>query len=283
MASCAPPTTFRTRATPTRLGSTRARPTPRTRRTRSSCGSTLPAPAPPASTTRQPSPTGKLLGGLHAPAPCTKPAGSCSDGTRRHLHLGRGQEAGARPARPAARRPGRAQHPDAGDRPVRQVPAGPARAAAVRDHPTGPRFVEGQPRGPGAGSGQRAALRHAVPDRHRAQRRPVRAGHQQDASDTFPTPDTDTTIQTDFMPAAARAPTTTSCSNSHFACGDGRCNENIALSSIHPVFHSEHDRLVDYIKNVLETDTSADRRRGSRAVEGHWRPGCERHRRLRLR
>ena len=44
--------------------------------------------------------------------------------------------------------------------------------------------------------------------------------------------------------------------NAHFACGDGRCNENIALSTIHQVFHSEHDRLVDYIKGVLTADTS---------------------------
>jgi Ca2+-binding RTX toxin-like protein len=42
----------------------------------------------------------------------------------------------------------------------------------------------------------------------------------------------------------------------HFICGDGRCNENIALSAIHQIFHNEHDRLVDYIENVLLTDTS---------------------------
>jgi hypothetical protein len=29
----------------------------------------------------------------------------------------------------------------------------------------------------------------------------------------------------------------------HFICGDGRCNENIALTAVHQVFHSEHDRL----------------------------------------
>ncbi|ESS71955.1 hypothetical protein MGMO_81c00010 [Methyloglobulus morosus KoM1] len=29
----------------------------------------------------------------------------------------------------------------------------------------------------------------------------------------------------------------------HFICGDGRCNENIALTAIHQVFHMEHDRL----------------------------------------
>ena len=37
----------------------------------------------------------------------------------------------------------------------------------------------------------------------------------------------------------------------HFICGDGRCNENIALSAIHQVFQSEHDRLVDDIQNTL--------------------------------
>ncbi|MBI5945642.1 MAG: heme peroxidase, partial [Chloroflexi bacterium] len=42
----------------------------------------------------------------------------------------------------------------------------------------------------------------------------------------------------------------------HFICGDGRCNENIALSAVHQVFHSEHDRLIDYIENVLLNDTS---------------------------
>ena len=40
----------------------------------------------------------------------------------------------------------------------------------------------------------------------------------------------------------------------HFICGDGRCNENIALSAIHQVFHSEHDRLVEDIENTLSLD-----------------------------
>jgi hypothetical protein len=34
-------------------------------------------------------------------------------------------------------------------------------------------------------------------------------------------------------------------------------NENIALTAVHQIFHSEHDRLVDYVKNVLTNDTSA--------------------------
>jgi Ca2+-binding RTX toxin-like protein len=73
---------------------------------------------------------------------------------------------------------------------------------------------------------------------------------------TIPVPDADNTPSADF----AHQPVGTyddEMLNAHFACGDGRCNENIALSSIHQVFHSEHDRLVDYIKNVLTTDTSA--------------------------
>ena len=45
--------------------------------------------------------------------------------------------------------------------------------------------------------------------------------------------------------------------DAHFIAGDGRVNENIGLTAIHQVFHSEHDRLVDDIKNMLTTDTSA--------------------------
>ena len=73
--------------------------------------------------------------------------------------------------------------------------------------------------------------------------------------DTFPTPDTDIVANSNF---AAQAPGTydDEMLNDHFTCGDGRCNENIALSTIHQVFHHEHDRLVDYIKNVLTSDTS---------------------------
>ena len=37
----------------------------------------------------------------------------------------------------------------------------------------------------------------------------------------------------------------------HFICGDGRCNENIALSAIHQVFHSEHDRVVEDVEHTL--------------------------------
>ncbi len=74
-------------------------------------------------------------------------------------------------------------------------------------------------------------------------------------ADTFPTPDTDTVASADF---AAQPPGTydNEMLDAHFTCGDGRCNENIALSTIHQIFHSEHDRLIDDIKNTLTNDTS---------------------------
>jgi Ca2+-binding RTX toxin-like protein len=37
----------------------------------------------------------------------------------------------------------------------------------------------------------------------------------------------------------------------HYITGDGRGNENIGLTAVHHVFHSEHNRLVDHIKSVI--------------------------------
>ncbi len=39
--------------------------------------------------------------------------------------------------------------------------------------------------------------------------------------------------------------------DAHFIAGDGRVNENIGLTSVHHIFHSEHNRLVEYTKNVI--------------------------------
>ena len=36
----------------------------------------------------------------------------------------------------------------------------------------------------------------------------------------------------------------------HFMAGDGRVNENIGLTAVHHVFHSEHNRLVEHTKEV---------------------------------
>ncbi|NQZ97708.1 MAG: hypothetical protein HRU01_14450, partial [Myxococcales bacterium] len=37
----------------------------------------------------------------------------------------------------------------------------------------------------------------------------------------------------------------------HFICGDGRCNENIALTTIHTIFHAEHNRLAAVAQRVV--------------------------------
>ncbi|MGF6690165.1 Ca2+-binding RTX toxin-like protein [Metapseudomonas resinovorans] len=39
--------------------------------------------------------------------------------------------------------------------------------------------------------------------------------------------------------------------DSHYIAGDGRVNENIGLTAVHHVFHSEHNRLVDHTKQVI--------------------------------
>ena len=39
--------------------------------------------------------------------------------------------------------------------------------------------------------------------------------------------------------------------NAHYIAGDGRVNENIGLTAVHSIFHSEHNRLVDQTKQVV--------------------------------
>jgi len=47
--------------------------------------------------------------------------------------------------------------------------------------------------------------------------------------------------------------------NAHFVTGDGRGNENIALTAVHSVFHSEHNRLVEANKaTILATAATGD-------------------------
>ncbi|MFZ2366927.1 MAG: peroxidase family protein [Azonexus sp.] len=38
--------------------------------------------------------------------------------------------------------------------------------------------------------------------------------------------------------------------DAHFIAGDGRVNENIGLTAVHHIFHSEHNRLVEHTKSV---------------------------------
>jgi hypothetical protein len=66
-------------------------------------------------------------------------------------------------------------------------------------------------------------------------------------------PDTDTvagnTIATDFQ--GRKVAYDDELLNSHFLTGDGRGNENIALTAVHSIFHSEHNRLVDANKATI--------------------------------
>jgi len=39
--------------------------------------------------------------------------------------------------------------------------------------------------------------------------------------------------------------------DAHFMAGDGRVNENIGLTAVHQIFHSEHNRLVEHTKDVV--------------------------------
>ena len=43
----------------------------------------------------------------------------------------------------------------------------------------------------------------------------------------------------------------------HYITGDGRGNENIGLTTVHHIFHSEHNRLVDHIKDVAVASNDA--------------------------
>ena len=43
--------------------------------------------------------------------------------------------------------------------------------------------------------------------------------------------------------------------NVHYIAGDGRVNENIGLTTVHSIFHSEHNRLVDQaMDTILESN-----------------------------
>ncbi|WP_295694744.1 peroxidase family protein [Lapillicoccus sp.] len=91
---------------------------------------------------------------------------------------------------------------------------------------------------------------------HNADPSPQDTDHDPATPPVSPVPDADSTPSADF---AHQPPGTydDEMLNAHFICGDGRCNENIALSAVHQVFHSEHNRLVADIDATLRGDTSA--------------------------
>ncbi|WP_439888876.1 peroxidase family protein [Pseudomonas sp. MBLB4123] len=46
--------------------------------------------------------------------------------------------------------------------------------------------------------------------------------------------------------------------DAHYMAGDGRVNENIALTSVHHVFHAEHNRVVAHTKDVVLASNDVD-------------------------
>ncbi|MFF5793047.1 Ig-like domain-containing protein [Paeniglutamicibacter sp. NPDC012692] len=64
------------------------------------------------------------------------------------------------------------------------------------------------------------------------------------------TPDADDTAGTPTSPMTAGT-YDNEMLDIHFVAGDGRVNENIGLTAIHQVFHSEHNRLTGYMKDLV--------------------------------
>ncbi|WP_088342699.1 MULTISPECIES: peroxidase family protein [Rhodomicrobium] len=42
--------------------------------------------------------------------------------------------------------------------------------------------------------------------------------------------------------------------DAHYVAGDGRANENIALTAVHTIFHDEHNRLIEQVKDLIQTE-----------------------------
>ncbi len=101
---------------------------------------------------------------------------------------------------------------------------------------------------------------------HNADPSPVDTDNNPATPPVAPVPDADTVASADFASQPAGTYDDEMLA-AHFIAGDGRVNENIALTAIHQVFHSEHDRLVGQIQQVLQADTSPP---GSR----RWRSGA---------
>lgn len=85
---------------------------------------------------------------------------------------------------------------------------------------------------------------------HNADPSPADLDHNPATPPTAPVPDADSAPSADFahQPAGTYDDEMLA---AHYVAGDGRVNENIALTTIHQVFHSEHDRLVADIESTL--------------------------------
>ncbi|HET6533569.1 MAG TPA: peroxidase family protein, partial [Actinoplanes sp.] len=91
---------------------------------------------------------------------------------------------------------------------------------------------------------------------HNADPSPVDHDHNPATPRVAPRADDDTAASTDF--AAQPAGTyDDELLGLHYIAGDGRVNENLGLTAVHDIFHTEHNRLVMDIQTVLTGDASA--------------------------
>ena len=87
---------------------------------------------------------------------------------------------------------------------------------------------------------------------------PVGTGHQfliDVAHNAVPFDDAGNRLQADADDVAGGTPAAgfydDELLDAHYMAGDGRVNENIGLTAVHAIFHSEHNRLVDHTKSVV--------------------------------
>ncbi|MEV6636387.1 peroxidase family protein [Actinoplanes sp. NPDC051470] len=91
---------------------------------------------------------------------------------------------------------------------------------------------------------------------HHADPTPVDTDHNPATPPVAPHPDADATASADFASQPAGTYDDEMLA-AHYIAGDGRANENIGLTAVHQIFHSEHQRLVGDIERVLTEDGTA--------------------------
>ena len=102
--------------------------------------------------------------------------------------------------------------------------------------------VEGNPVAPVTTAGTVPSGRAFLDDiAHHAGPGPIRRASNPGTAPVFPTPDNDAGTTDDGNPLTYDDEML----NAHFIAGDGRVNENTGLTTVHHVFHSEHNRLLD--------------------------------------
>ena len=198
----------------------------------------------------KPHATGKFLDGL--PAGQTYPGSP--DGARWYRHLGGDQEASRREARSEAARRRHRQRADGRRRRVRQLHpwSGTGFAQWVTTHWP----HRGRHRRPGSDAGQRCPLRHAVPHRRRAHADPgTVATARQRQRGRLPDPDANNTVEPSAPPVIQRH-YDDELLNATSSAATVVATRTSRLSTVHQIFHSEHNRLVDDENATLNANAS---------------------------